>query len=138
MNNQATVDSNVLIALIDSHDKWHLKANGISTALEVDGVSSIYFDCVLNETISVLSRRLEEQRRSNQLPSLLDKLLREVPEQTITWISAEAQRLYSDIVQLVRQTHGALNFHDASIALSCQELGIEVIVSFDRDFDQIS
>ena len=32
---------------------------------------------------------------------------------------------------------GMLNFHDALIALACQERGIHVIASFDGDFDQV-
>lgn len=31
--------------------------------------------------------------------------------------------------------NGILNFNDALMAILCQELGIDVIVSFDRDFD---
>ena len=137
MSKQAVIDSNVLAALVDSHDKWHPKAQAIQADLKAEGVSLIHFDCVLNETISVLARRSEEQGRSDQFPALLDKLLRQVPEDTVTWIAAEGQRLHNDIVGWVRQTHSALNFHDALIALSCQEFGIRVIVSFDKDFDRI-
>jgi predicted nucleic acid-binding protein len=39
---------------------------------------------------------------------------------------------------LVRESLGKLNFHDALIALSCRELGIGVITSFDEDFDDIA
>jgi len=56
----------------------------------------------------------------------------------ITWISAETQRLYDQVIALVRNTSGSLNFHDAMIALGCRELGISIIVSFDRDFDQVT
>ena len=45
--------------------------------------------------------------------------------------------LYNRISALVRQSQGRLNFHDALIALACQELEIEMILSFDRDFDEI-
>ncbi len=48
----------------------------------------------------------------------------------ITWISAETQRLYDQVIALVRSTSGTLNFHDALIALGCRELGIEIIASF--------
>lgn len=69
---------------------------------------------------------------------MLDDLLNQVPEDVMTWILTETRRLFGDIVQLVKQTNGALNFHDALIALCCRELGIEFIFSFDTDFDQIS
>jgi predicted nucleic acid-binding protein len=38
---------------------------------------------------------------------------------------------------LVKKYQGELNFHDALIALVCQELGIGYIASFDQDFDRI-
>jgi len=138
MNKQAVIDSNVLVALVDRRDKWHPKAQALHIALKAENVDLVYFDCVLNETISVMARRAEEQQRSAQFPSLLNELLRRVPENMVTWVSAEIQRLYRPIIELVRQTGGILNFHDALIALSCQELGIQIIVSFDEDFDQVT
>jgi predicted nucleic acid-binding protein len=68
----------------------------------------------------------------------LDKLQAQVPENLITWITLDTQRYYDRIVAFVRHTQGRLNFHDAHIALACQELGIEMILSFDGDFDEVS
>jgi len=39
---------------------------------------------------------------------------------------------------LVRTHGGELNFHDALIALACQEFGIKHIASFDGDFDRVA
>lgn len=138
MSGQAVIDSNVLVALVDSRDKWHERARALHAALKTEGVSLVYFDCVLNETISVLARRAEEQKRSAEFSRLMDELLRRVPEDMVTWISVRTQRLYGNIVELVRNSGGILNFHDALIALSCQELGIPAIVSFDEDLDHIA
>ena len=100
--------------------------------------SLVYCDSVLNETISVLARRAQEQRRVDQFAGLINALLTEVPTDILVWLSSETQRLYDQVIELVRSTSGALNFHDALIALGCQLLGIEVIASFDSDFDQIA
>jgi predicted nucleic acid-binding protein len=132
------IDTNVLVALVDSHDKWHDRAVALRDALKATQSELIYFDSVVNETISVLARRAEEQKRTQQFASLLDVLLQQVPATTITWLSAETQRLYDRVIGLIRETSGVLNFHDALIVLGCQELGIAILVSFDRDFDQIS
>lgn len=137
MNKQAAIDSNVLVALVDDRDKWHVQAKALLDALKEEVINVIYFDCVLNETISVMARRSEEQNRSAQFPALLDDLEKRVPEELITWISGETQRWYGRIIALIRQTEGRLNFHDALIALACQELEIKIILSFDRDFDEI-
>ena len=135
MRKQAVIDSNVLIAIVDSRDNWHEKAQVLLNSLEAEEVGLIYVDCVLNETISVLARRAEEQKRSEQFSLLLDTLSNQVPADNITWLSLETQRLYAQVIDQVRQTAGVLNFHDALIALYCQENGIHAIISFDKDFD---
>jgi len=61
-----------------------------------------------------------------------------VPAEAITWLSVETQRLYDQVLILVRNTSGDLNFHDALIALGCQELGVHFIASFDADFDRVA
>ena len=137
-NKRVAVDSNILVALVNPRNTWHNQARAVFSALEAAEFLPVYFDCVMNEAISVLGRRAEEQGRSDQLASMLDDLLNQVPEDVITWILTETRRLFGAIVQLVRQTNGTLNFHDALISLCCQELEIEFIFSFDADFDQIS
>jgi predicted nucleic acid-binding protein len=124
--------------LLDSQDKWHVRAVALRDALKAAQVDLLYFDPVLNETVSVLARRAEEQGRAQQFPGLMDALLQHVPTEVIVWLSSETRRLYDRVIELVRNTLGVLNFHDALLALGCQELGVEVIASFDRDFDQIT
>lgn len=137
MSRRVAVDTNVLVALVDRQDKWHRRALNLLSALETEGASLVYFDCVLNEAISVMARRAQERKRSDEFPVLLDDLLRQVPEDVITWVSTDTWRLFRQIVDLVSRTRGSLNFHDALIVLACQELGVEAIASFDEDFDQI-
>ena len=131
------IDTNVLVGLLDERDKWHDTAVGIRDALDRVGAELVYFDCVLNEAISVLARRTHEQRRPEQFDLLLDQLARLIPVRDITWVSGEIQRLYNEVVGLVRSSAGELNFHDALMALICRGRGISVLVSFDQDFDQI-
>ena len=66
------------------------------------------------------------------------ELRKRVPEELITWISGNIQRWYGQVIGLVQQSEGRINFHDALIALACKELDINVVVSFDGDFDEIS
>jgi predicted nucleic acid-binding protein len=97
----------------------------------------VYFDRVFNETVGVLGRRTEEQKRPEQFDRLLDGLLAMVPPTNITWIAGAAQQWFPEIIRLCRENHGALNFHDALITLACQELEMHLLVSFDPDFDRI-
>lgn len=63
--NKAVIDSNVLIATIDSRDSLHAKAERLIERMTQQKTELLYFDCVLNETLSVFGRRLEEQKRAS-------------------------------------------------------------------------
>ena len=133
---EVVVDTNVLVAMVDEKDNWHGKTESLVKQLENEqNIRLVYFDCVLNETVSVLARRMEEQKRLNEFPSLLGMIHTRIPVDLIVWISADIRRLYAEIIRLVKQTAGALNFHDALIALKCKEFGIGSVLSFDKDFD---
>lgn len=131
------LDTNIVVALVDDRDTWHGTAVAIRDALLETQTQLIYFDCVFNETIGVIGRRTAEQRRSEQFDRLLEGLMAMMPSQSITWIGGAAQLWFDEIVRLCRESYGMLNFHDALIALACQELGVRLLVSFDPDFDHI-
>lgn len=131
------IDTSVLVAIIDSKDTWHSQATSIQSALIESDIDLVYLDPVINETIGLLGRRLAEQSRHSQFLKLLAQLQSLVPANKITWISHRAEHIYADIVALIEQNGGDLNFHDALISLICRELTISHIISFDRDFDAI-
>jgi predicted nucleic acid-binding protein len=125
------------VALVDHRDKWHTTAKAIFSKLDNLEFVPIYFDCVMNESFSILGRRAEEQKRLQDVRSMFSDLTAFVPKPEITWVSKETERLYDDIVKLVEETQGKLNFHDALIALCCREGGLQFIFSFDKDFDDV-
>jgi len=137
MTQPIVVDANLVVALADARDKWHTEAGALRDALLAAAADLVYFDCVVNESVSVLGRRAEEQARSDQFDLLLDRLTTLIPEARITWIAAAGQRLYSDVLQFCRDHQGRLNFNDALIALATRELGVRFIASFDADFDEV-
>ncbi len=132
------LDTVVLAAIIDLHDKWHSAATALNTALTNANAEIIIMDVVVNETITILARRLHEQGRVSQLVDILERLEHIAPPERIIWVSSETQRLYAEILTLVRRYNGELNFHDLLIALICRELALPHIASFDRDFDRIA
>ena len=136
-SNKVVIDTSVLVALVDRRDKWHESARTLRDAFKSQSVGLVYFDSVLNETFGVLARRASEQGRSNEFTGLLDTLTKLVSKEAITWISFQTKRFYDQIVSLIRDTSGELNFHDALIALNCRLFKIGAIASFDRDFDQV-
>jgi predicted nucleic acid-binding protein len=136
--NEVIIDANFLVALMDERDIWHPKAVTIVNALRAKEAKAVYLDCVLNEVISVLGRRFEERGRTNEFSEVLKKLKILVPERLITWVYPRVPELYNEILNLIDEHNGRLNFHDALIALTSKEMVIENIVSFDSDFDELA
>lgn len=137
MASEAVIDANILVALVDRRDKWHPQAVALRDALIEQQARLIYFDCVVNETVGVIGRRAEEQKRSNQFGELLDDLSKQIPASSITWISREGERLHEQVMALCRAHGGRLNYNDAFMAVFCRERNIRWIISFDRDFDEL-
>lgn len=117
-----SVDTSVVVGLLDSRDHWHPTATSLQTALLADGFSPVYFDCVVTEAVSTLARRLRETRREAELPDLWNRLATALPESSLTWVLPDVPRLYSQVMDLIRSSEGELNFND----------------SLDRDFDRLS
>ena len=134
---KAIIDANVLLALIDKKDKWHSEARAIAQALKERKWNIIYLDCVINEVISVLGRRFEERKGFQDFTEVIENLEKLVPEEEIEWLCLNLPNLYGDVVKLVKEKKGKLNFHDALIALFAKEYNLGYLVSFDKDFDEI-
>jgi len=134
---QVALDTSILVGLVDSRDIWHPAAITLRDALKGAQMQMVYFDCVISEVINVLARRAKERKRSSEFTELLTQLMSQAPEASIIWISTETRRFYPEIMGLVRDSMGALNFNDTLVALGCRELGIECIATFDSDFDSI-
>ena len=135
---QISLDTSILISLLDSQDIWHKPAIALEEALKVNQSDVAIFDCVLAEVISTLVRRIYEKRRVADLDQLITHIVTNYPTDDVLWVLPDVPILYNEIIELVRSSRGELNFNDALIALSCRNRNIPFIVSFDRDFDQIT
>lgn len=135
--NKVILDTNYIIALIDDKDKRAIIAGQLSVKLKLREAKAIYLDCVLNEVISVLGKRFEERKRTTEFRSTLKRLIDLVPKDKITWVYPEVPRLYEQVLKIIEKYKGKLNFHDGLIVAATKEMGIDCIVSFDEDFDEI-
>lgn len=111
-----SIDTSVVVGLLDSHDHWHSTATNLQTALIASGFSPVYFDCVVTEAVSTLARRLREKRREAELPALWSRLSTALPENSLTWVLPDVPRLYGQVMNLIRASEGELNFSDSFIA----------------------
>ncbi len=124
-----------------NREAWQKLGLGGTVPLDTEkfiGAAYTTFDSVLAEAISVLARRIHEQRRTADLDRLVARMLADYPMDDILWVLPDVPTFYSDVVELVRFSGGELNFNDALFALSCRYREIPFIASFDGDFDQLA
>ena len=137
MSNWVAVDTSVLVGVINPNDLWHEKAVALLQQLQLNDANLVFFDCVIAEAVSVIVRRLHEKKKLTAVDTLLAQLEQQFPAENITWILPQVPDFYTDVLTLMRQSSGALNFNDALIALACRNRAIPEIASFDADFDTI-
>ncbi len=134
---QVAIDSSVLVGLINPTDLWREQAVALRRGLLDAGSELLYFDCVVAEAVSAAARRLHEKGRLAEVEAMFDRLNIHAPVTEITWVLPDVPALYPNIMALIRDTAGELNFNDALIALACRERGISAVASFDPDFDRL-
>lgn len=136
MLSKVGLDTSFVIGLLDERDVWHSAALDLQSGLQQGDFQLHIFDCVLSEVISNLARRTHEKRRAADLPQLLRQLNAQFPKKSITWLYPDLPQHYDEVLQLVEQSAGELNFNDALIAIACRERRLPLLASFDSDFDQ--
>jgi len=114
------IDTSILVGLLDHNDLWHTQAVDLVAALSKVDFAGVYFDCVLAETISVMTRRTFEKKRRDKIDLLYNRFQTEFTNDVITWILPDVPDLYADVLSLMSSSGGELNFNDALIALSCR------------------
>jgi len=137
MNKVAIYDSNFVVGLVDEDDKWHTTALELHSSIKTKNLLIIYLDCVANEVLSVIAKRAEEKDKSSEFASKLTKFKEFFPKEDITWSYGNVERYYDEILKIMKESFGKLNFHDALICVVAKQMGIKYIVSFDEDFDSM-
>jgi len=130
------VDASFLVAIVDSSDSLHGRARSLDASLEASPYEVLYFDILVAEAISALARRSRERKRTHEFGPALDALLGR-SEDNLLWIAQFLPNTFYEVIDLVRQSEGRLNFNDAFIALVMREQGLRYLLSFDADFDTL-
>ena len=58
------------------------------------------------------------------VPTLLERIRTQFPASTLVWLYPDLPKQYDEVIALVEQTGGELNFNDALIALACRDRNI--------------
>lgn len=130
------IDTNALISFFDSSDKWYQKIISIFEKLTHTPIQIIVTDIVLNETINVLCKRYENKNKSKEIEVLIKKIEKDYNE-NITWISEDIKIYHKEILKLVKNSLGLLNYNDCFLISYMLKNKIKYIISYDHDFDTI-
>jgi len=142
--NNVIVDTNVIVSFIDEKDKWHNRSLELIARADSEGWKGVILDLILFEAISVISKRLNERGRlpkgslspTDDVSEKIDKIV-EIFLKQVTWTGNMIGLWFGEIIDIVKRSNGRLNFNDAFIVVFCLKNGINFILSFDRDFDEI-
>lgn len=128
------IDSNVLVALLDTSDVWHTKAQEMVDAIP-EKTSHLTLDIVIIETLSAIARRLEEKKQVRSFPMIVESFRSRFPVSKITYITPLVPSYFDNVLQIMVEHSGALNFFDALIAMYMKNHRHRFLMSFDADFD---
>jgi len=133
---EVILDANVVLARFDAADVFHATATALTQRLDLEGRRVVVLDCVANEVLSVLSRRLRERRREDEVPAALRALRAALPPEVGSAYSL-LPSCFDEVVEDMVGSAGRRNFHDALIVVYARRNGIAHVASFDKDFDDV-
>ena len=136
-NSPLCLDTNFLVGLFDESDVWHHMARDIYLLLQEHQVVVVYLDCVMNELFTVLARRCRQRGRTELFPLLIEQISQIIPDTAITWVYPHLPRWYNRCLDVMEETQGQLNFHDALIVTAIKEMDFSALIGFDAGFDQL-
>jgi len=132
------VDTSFLVALVDTQDSLHQRAEEIEK--ELASFKLIFTDVVYGETLSVLSRRIKERRKDiSDRKEFFQKIVKKIDKiigKDLLYLMPIIKEKFFEIKKICLDSGGKLNFNDAFLVVGAKEYGIEWIVSFDSDFDK--
>ncbi len=110
------LDANVVIGWLDEYDSLGGRASKVVQDILAAGDILLLLDFVVAESISVICGRASERKRNiPDLPAILDKVNRWYQRNEIEFLQRELEELYPDVLDVIRQSGGALNFNDAAL-----------------------
>ena len=128
------LDTNVIVALLDSKDVHHSRAIDLVQRIESEN-KLLIMDCILVELYSVIARRAHERGYNfSQVVLRIQEM-----EGFLELINAYDYRpkLHNEILRLMVKTEGQMNYHDALISLVMRRKRIRKLATFDRDFGYV-
>lgn len=134
MRRQYFLDSNFVVALLDTADFHHKRALDLMMRIEAEEYEIFFSDVIINEVSSVLAKRCESKKQPEQFNIFLTNFRQNIQNEPILCLYELVPQNYRKIFNLMARYDGVLNFHDCLIALFLANLPRVSFVTFDGDF----
>ena len=129
---KVALDANVIIGWLDEGDSLNARSVELIDRIHEAGDSSTLLDFTVAEAVSVVCRRTVERKRNvPNLPSILDTVDEWFALKEIEFVQKELEVLYPDVLNIIRQSGGALNFNDGALVALQREGIIGEVATFD-------
>jgi len=129
---KVALDANVIIGWLDDGDSLNARSVELIDRIHEEGNSSTLLDFTVAEAVSVICRRTAERKRNApDLPSILDTVDEWFEQKEIEFVQKEIEVLYPDVLRIIRQSGGTLNFNDAALVALQREGIIGEVATFD-------
>ena len=136
---EVVLDANVLVGLLYDADAQHARALRVLADLEEGQHDIVLLDFLVQEAVSVLCRRVTERKSTPpDLLAVLQTVRGWYDAGEIRFAAREAERLATSVIDVIRDTSGALNFNDALVVMLAREGAIDALATFDSAFESIA
>ena len=138
MSRNVVLDANVLVGILDQGDVLHARSMALIDRLKREGRSPRVLDVFLAEALSVLTRRAFQRKTT---PPDLGRAVHQArawrDAGEISFVSPWVETCFEDILGVMEESGGALNFNDALLVVLQRAELIEDVASFDSAFDRL-
>jgi predicted nucleic acid-binding protein len=130
---EVVLDANVLVGIADDQDTRAADARALVRSIRARGAEPVLLDVLVGEALSVLCRRFAERAAPGLSPDLVfARYLLAERSGTIRRLAAEAYARFERVLELVRETEGRLNVHDAMIVVLQRDGFIGAVATYDE------
>jgi predicted nucleic acid-binding protein len=127
------LDANVLVGYFDRNDTLRQHALEVVQRLKEAGDTPVMLDFLVAEAVSVICRRTQ-QRKTNppDLRAIVTDVKAIFEQGRIEFVSEDVESRFGKVLDLVRSSNGAVNFHDATLLVLQEDGTIGPVATFDE------
>lgn len=132
------LDANVIVGLLDGGDALAARARTLRAAIAAVGDHAALVDFLFAEAMSVLARRSRERKHARpDFDAIAKTAIARLAQGHIVFLSDRTPAVFGRVLDVMRETGGALNFNDGLVVVLQRDGVIGDVASFDVALDLV-